>query len=73
MFCVQARAEEIRPIHVLVSLGTGCLPIISVDACDVYRPDGIFDVYNIYKNVMGAKNLGLLLVEAVSQMFKLPR
>lgn len=57
----------------VVSLGTGRLPVQTVDACDVYRPNNVFDVYGIYKNVMGAKNLGLLLVEAVSQMFKLPR
>ena len=52
----------------MVSLGTGRLPIKQVNACDVYRPGGILDVYNIYKNVVGAKNLGLLFVEAVSSI-----
>ena len=42
------------------------MPIKKVNAVDVYRPDGFFDLHNMYKSVMGAKNLGILFVEAVS-------
>ena len=45
------------------------MPIKKVNAIDVYKPDGLFDLHNIYKSAMGAKNLGLLFVEAVSSIF----
>lgn len=55
-----------RPIHVVVSLGTGRLPVKEVKACDVYRPEGLFDVAKV---VFGAKNLAELLVDQVEMDF----
>ena len=66
---IQKRKDEIKPLHVFVSVGTGVLPIKKVSAIDVYKPEGLFDLHNLYKSAMGAKNLGLLLVEAVSYIF----
>ena len=53
----------IRPTHVVLSLGTGRLPPKPVNAVDVYRPEGLFDVARV---AFGAKNLGEMLVEQVS-------
>jgi len=48
---------------VVVSLGTGRLPIKAVNVCDVYRPEGVFDIANV---VFGAKNLAELFVDQVN-------
>ena len=58
--------EASRPIHVVVSLGTGRVPVKAVDVCDVYRPEGIFDVAKV---VFGAKNLAELFVDQVRTRF----
>ena len=62
----QGRVEASRPIHVVVSLGTGRVPVKAVDVCDVYRPEGIFDVAKV---VFGAKNLAELFVDQVGTRF----
>ena len=51
-----------RPIHVVVSLGTGRLPVKAVDVYDVYRPEGVVDIAKV---VFGAKNLAELFVDQV--------
>lgn len=53
-----------RPIHVVVSLGTGRLPLRSINACDVFRPEGLFDLAQV---ALGAKNLGELFVDQATQ------
>lgn len=47
----------VRPIGVMVSLGTGQVPIRAVDTVDVYRPEGIFDVTKIAKGISNLINL----------------
>jgi len=49
-------------MHVVVSLGTGRLPVKAVDVCDVYRPEGVMDIAKV---VFGAKNLAELFVDQV--------
>lgn len=63
-FCVQQQGQSqlSRPIHVVVSLGTGRLPLRSINACDVFRPEGLFDLAQV---ALGAKNLGELLIDQV--------
>lgn len=46
----------------VVSLGTGRVPVKAVDVCDVYRPEGVFDLAKV---VSGAKNLAELFVDQV--------
>ncbi len=52
----------VRPIHIVLSIGTGRLPVKTVNAVDVYRPEGLLDVFHV---VTGAKNLGEMLIEQV--------
>lgn len=58
----QGQSQLSRPIHVVVSLGTGRLPLRSINACDVFRPEGLFDLAQV---ALGAKNLGELFVDQV--------
>ena len=51
-----------RPISLVLSLGTGRPPQTPVNAIDVYRPGGVFDVYKV---MQGAQSLIKLLVEQV--------
>lgn len=51
-----------RPIDVVVSLGTGQEPSRKVDSVDVYRPEGIFDVTKIAR---GIQNLINVMVDKV--------
>lgn len=61
---VKGQSQLSRPIHVVVSLGTGRLPVRPINACDVFRPEGLFD---LAKAAFGAKNLGELLVDQATQ------
>ena len=47
----------------VVSLGTGRIPPRPVNAVDVYKPEGLWDIVKV---ATGAKNLGEMLVETVS-------
>ena len=47
----------------VVSLGTGRIPPRPVNAVDVYKPEGLFDIVKV---ATGAKNLGQMLIETVS-------
>ena len=49
-------------MHVVVSLGTGKNPPQRVKACDIYRPEGLFDIVRV---TVGAKNLGAMLLDQV--------
>jgi hypothetical protein len=59
---LQGKSSVVRPIHVVVSLGTGRIPPVPVSAVDVYKPEGLFDIVKV---ATGAKNLGQMLVETV--------
>jgi len=60
---LQSQSEVSRPIHVVVSLGTGRLPVKAVDVCDVYIPEGVLDIPNV---VFGAKHLAEMFVDQVN-------
>lgn len=52
------REKEMTPVTVVVSLGTGVIPVKSLNEIDVYWP-------NIYQSVKGAQALGNVLVDQV--------
>ncbi len=52
-----------HPLHVVVSLGTGLIPVQPVKACDVFRPEGLFDIARV---AFGATALGQLLIDQVT-------
>ena len=49
-------------MHVVVSLGTGKMPIQEVKFADLYRPEGILDVARV---AFGVRELVELLVDQV--------
>lgn len=59
-----SRENEICPVTVVVSLGTGVIPVSELSGIDVYRPEGIWDAA---KMVMGLPALGNLLVDQVNK------
>ena len=53
-----------RPIGLVVSLGTGKPPVVEMKSVDVYRPSGIMDTV---RSAIGVHTLGTLLVDQVRQ------
>ena len=60
----QGEGHNVKNVHVVVSLGTGRMPITPVEHSDIYRPEGLLDLFRIGK---GVKNLGSMMVEAVRE------
>ena len=58
----QGQGSRVQPMHVVVSLGTGKMPVQEVKNVDVYRPEGIFDVAKV---VFGARELAELMIDQV--------
>ncbi|XP_076272916.1 calcium-independent phospholipase A2 VIA isoform X3 [Rhynchophorus ferrugineus] len=54
------RDDEACPVSVVVSLGTGVIPVTELKAVDVYRPESIWDTTKVF---FGLQNLGTLLVD----------
>ncbi|XP_066157041.1 85/88 kDa calcium-independent phospholipase A2 [Euwallacea fornicatus] len=54
------RESESCPVSVVVSLGTGVIPVTELKAVDVFRPESIWDTTRV---VLGIQNLGTLLVD----------
>ena len=63
----QNQGDLVKPIHVVVSLGTGCIPKKEVKTCDVYRPEGLFDIAKV---AIGANALGQLLIDQVIDLLQ---
>jgi len=63
----QNEEKKVRSMHVVVSLGTGRIPIKPVSSCDVYRPEGLWDLYKV---AFGATALGQMLVDQVTEILK---
>lgn len=61
------REHEKSPLSVVVSLGTGSIPVLPIKEIDVYRPTNIFDGIKIYS---GMTTLGTLLVDQVRPTLK---
>lgn len=45
------RREEIVPVSVVVSLGTGLIPVTEQKGYDVYKPESIIDAYRLVQGV----------------------
>lgn len=50
------RKPEIVPVSVVVSLGTGLIPVTELSNIDVFRPDNILDIYKLSQ---GASAIGI--------------
>ena len=59
---LQGQGSRVQPMHVVVSLGTGKMPVQEVKYADVYRPEGIFDVAKV---MFGARELAELMIDQV--------
>ncbi|XP_031419425.1 85/88 kDa calcium-independent phospholipase A2 [Clupea harengus] len=57
---VQGRGAEVQRLRVVVSLGTGKPPQVSVSSVDVFRPSNPLE---LAKSFVGAKELGKMLVD----------
>ena len=56
------KGSSTRRLGTVVSFGTGRPPIVPVKTVDVFMPESMFSLETA-KAVLGAKNLGTLLVE----------
>ena len=56
------REDEATPVSVVVSLGTGLIPVTPVKEIDVFLPGSILDGVKLYS---GISTLGTLLVDQV--------
>lgn len=45
------RRDEIVPVSVVVSLGTGLIPVTEQKGYDVYKPESIIDAYRLVQGV----------------------
>nr|XP_023018736.1 85/88 kDa calcium-independent phospholipase A2 isoform X2 [Leptinotarsa decemlineata] len=54
------RLDEAAPVSVVVSLGTGLIPVTQIKEIDVFRPESIWDSAKL---VIGISFLGTLLVD----------
>ncbi|XP_052261782.1 85/88 kDa calcium-independent phospholipase A2-like isoform X1 [Dreissena polymorpha] len=55
-------ADSVRPLGVVVSLGTGRVPLIKHNHIDVFKPSGILEVHKVYKGTTAL--LSLLIDQA---------
>lgn len=58
------RASEARPVSVVVSIGTGSIPVTDMKGVDVFRPENFTDAMRF---VAGISTLGVLLVDQATQ------
>ncbi|KAG5870723.1 hypothetical protein JTB14_017056 [Gonioctena quinquepunctata] len=56
----KGRVKEAAPVSVVVSLGTGLVPVTEIKGIDVFRPESIWDSAKL---VIGISSLGTLLVD----------
>ncbi|XP_043505074.1 85/88 kDa calcium-independent phospholipase A2 [Polistes fuscatus] len=54
------RESEVVPLSLVISLGTGLIPVEPLTAIDVFRPEGLWDTAKV---AMGINTLGSLLVD----------
>ncbi|XP_046618387.1 85/88 kDa calcium-independent phospholipase A2 isoform X1 [Neodiprion virginianus] len=54
------REDEVKPISLVVSLGTGLIPVSQLREIDVFRPESLWDTAKL---AMGMSALGTLLVD----------
>lgn len=51
------RKPEIMPVSVVISLGTGLIPVTELKDIDVFRPESLIDMYKL---TQGASAIGKL-------------
>lgn len=56
------RESEAAPVSLVVSIGTGHIPVSVIKNMDMYRPDSIYDNAKL---VLGINTLGTLIVDQV--------
>ncbi|VEL38003.1 unnamed protein product [Protopolystoma xenopodis] len=56
----QLKNESVTPVSLVVSMGTGRIPITQVHTVDIFRPHNPLDVI---RSAMGITSLGRILVE----------
>ncbi|XP_013781824.1 85/88 kDa calcium-independent phospholipase A2-like [Limulus polyphemus] len=56
--------DQVRKLGLVVSLGTGVVPVTEVKRVDVFRPDGIWDTMKL---AFGMSALGQLIVDQATQ------
>ncbi len=54
-------------MHVVLSLGTGKMPVQPIKAIDVYRPEGLFDLAKV---AFGARELAEVMIDQVCDLLK---
>ncbi|XP_035912464.1 85/88 kDa calcium-independent phospholipase A2 isoform X3 [Anopheles stephensi] len=54
------RASEVVPVSVVVSLGTGLIPVVDLKEIDVFRPDNLWDTAKL---AYGISTISTLLVD----------
>lgn len=54
------RTKEVVPVSMVVSLGTGLIPVTQIKEIDVFRPESIWDVAKLS---YGLSAIGNLLVD----------
>ncbi|ESO07841.1 hypothetical protein HELRODRAFT_92371, partial [Helobdella robusta] len=54
----------VKPIHIVVSVGTGKLPVKKVEVCDIQMPRSIWELPNFFSNFM---NVSELLIDQTFQ------
>lgn len=59
----KGQSQKVRKLGVVVSLGTGRPPQVPVSSVDVFRPSSPWE---LAKTVFGARELGKMVVECVS-------
>lgn len=62
-FFPQGRDDEVTPLGVIVSLGTGRIPTVPVRTIDIFKPGGLFDAW---KSAQGMSALINILQEQVN-------
>lgn len=61
----KGRDLEIKPLSVIVSLGTGLIPTTKLKEIDVFRPESIWDGAKL---MIGISAIGALLVDQVTKI-----
>lgn len=59
------RKSEIIPLSVVVSLGTGLIPVTELKDIDVFRPESLIDMYKL---TQGASAIGTFQITILSEI-----
>uniref|UniRef100_A0A1B6DBA0 phospholipase A2 n=1 Tax=Clastoptera arizonana TaxID=38151 RepID=A0A1B6DBA0_9HEMI len=54
------RTDEVQPPKVVVSVGTGCIPVKPIKVIDIFRPENLYDTAKL---ALGVSSIAALLVD----------